>query len=101
MPLTRLASIPEMPPPGTVKEFAVGDKVICVANVDGILSAVDNACPHRGAPLGQGTIQRGKIVCPWHGWRWDPVHGEGLDGTELNARVYALEFSGDDVLVLL
>ncbi|WP_019090824.1 Rieske 2Fe-2S domain-containing protein [Komagataeibacter europaeus] len=23
-------------------------------------------CPHKGAPLEQGTLCAGKLVCPWH-----------------------------------
>ena len=54
------------------KEFRCGDKEICVANVNGTYSAMDNTCLHRGGPLGQGMIAHGKLICPWHAWAWDP-----------------------------
>ncbi|WP_428668266.1 Rieske 2Fe-2S domain-containing protein [Runella sp.] len=28
-------------------------------------------CPHRGAPLSRGWVQKGQLVCPYHGWCFD------------------------------
>jgi phenylpropionate dioxygenase-like ring-hydroxylating dioxygenase large terminal subunit len=39
--------------------------------------AVDDTCPHRGAPLGDGWTTTDKktgrkcVVCPYHGWAFD------------------------------
>lgn len=32
-----------------------------------------NACPHRGTALAEGCghLAKERIVCPFHGWRWD------------------------------
>jgi nitrite reductase/ring-hydroxylating ferredoxin subunit len=35
-------------------------------NPDGVVVA-PNDCPHMGAPLCDGRIEGGKVVCPWHG----------------------------------
>ena len=67
----KLATHSELPPEGEAKEFPLGDKVICVANVNGTISAMDNVCLHRGGPLGQGLIEGDKVVCPWHGQRFN------------------------------
>jgi nitrite reductase/ring-hydroxylating ferredoxin subunit/uncharacterized membrane protein len=32
--------------------------------------AVGERCPHLGAPMADGWIDRGRIVCPWHGSRF-------------------------------
>jgi len=37
---------------------------------DAGLGALDNACAHRGYPLHRGRVEAGRIVCPYHGWRW-------------------------------
>ena len=76
MPYIKLTTQSELPGNGEAKEFEVGDKTICVANVNGTISAMDNVCLHMGGPLGQGYIEGNKLVCPWHGWEYDPKTGE-------------------------
>src|ERR1700687_1636176 len=94
----KLTTQSELPPEGEAREFPVGDKVICVANVNGTISAMNNVCLHRGGPLGQGVIEGGKVVCPWHGWRWEPKTGEaGPPGAKV--AVYPVKVEGGDVLI--
>jgi nitrite reductase (NADH) small subunit len=66
----RLTTQSELPAADTAKDFPCGDKTICIANVNGAHSAMDNVCLHQGGPLGEGTIENGKVVCPWHGWAY-------------------------------
>ena len=42
---------------------------------DGKVSAVSNVCKHQNGPLGEGKIVGGCIVCPWHGYEYDPASG--------------------------
>jgi nitrite reductase/ring-hydroxylating ferredoxin subunit len=95
----RLAAQSELPPVGEAKEFPLGDKVICVANVNGTLSAMDNVCLHQGGPLGQGVIEGGKVVCPWHGWQWDPKSGQAGHNPGARVAVYPLKVEGGDVMI--
>ncbi len=98
MPI-KLTAQSELPANESVKEFPCGTKTICVANVSGSYSAMDNVCLHRGGPLGQGTIERGKVVCPWHGWEWDPKTGVATQDARARIAVYPLKIENGDVLV--
>jgi nitrite reductase (NADH) small subunit len=73
---TKIASQSELPATNEAKEFPRGDKLICAANVNGEISAMENTCLHQGGPLGQGVIEGGKVICPWHWLAWDPKTGE-------------------------
>jgi nitrite reductase (NADH) small subunit len=95
----KLTTQPELPAEGEAKEFPLGDRVICVANVNGTISAMDNVCLHRGGPLGQGAIEGNKLVCPWHGWQWDPKTGEAAHNPNARVAVYPLKVENDDVLI--
>ena len=41
--------------------------------------AMDNYCPHQGAMLSYGLVERGEVVCPLHAAVFDIVTGECLD----------------------
>ena len=95
----KLTTESELPLVNEAREFPLGDKVICVANVNGTISAMDNVCLHRGGPLGQGVIERGKVVCPWHGWQWDPKTGEAGHNPAAKVAVYPLKIENGDVMI--
>jgi nitrite reductase (NADH) small subunit len=97
----KIASKSDLPGPDQAKEFTVGEKVICVANVGGTISAMDNVCIHRGGPLGQGVIEGGKLVCPWHGWQYDPKTGSAVHNPAAKVKVYPIKIESNDVLVEL
>ena len=96
---TKLTTEPELPPNNQAKEFPCGDKVICVANVDGTISVMDNVCLHRGGPLGEGTVEGGKVVCPWHGWQWDPKTGEATHNANVKIAIYPMKIENGDVII--
>lgn len=42
--------------------------------------AVGAYCPHLGAPMSDGWVDRGRVVCPWHGSRFACQTGDVLKG---------------------
>jgi vanillate O-demethylase monooxygenase subunit len=42
-------------------------KVVLFRDQDGAARALEDFCPHRGAPLSLGTVEDGAIVCGYHG----------------------------------
>jgi nitrite reductase/ring-hydroxylating ferredoxin subunit len=48
---------------------------IALFNVGGEFYAVENFCPHKGAPLVDGDIRGKMIECAWHGWLFDLKSG--------------------------
>jgi nitrite reductase/ring-hydroxylating ferredoxin subunit len=97
----KLAAQAELPLPGEAREFLCEGKGkdICVANINGVLSAMDNVCLHQGGPLGQGVIEDGKIVCPWHGWQWDPKTGEASHDPKAKVTVYPIKQENGDLYI--
>jgi nitrite reductase (NADH) small subunit len=96
---TKLTNQSELPPIDEAKEFPCGNKTICVANINGEFSALDNVCLHRGGPLGQGMIEGSKVVCPWHGWEWDVKTGQAVQDPSMKVAVYPLKIENGDVMV--
>lgn len=96
---TKIAAESELPAEGEAKEISCGERVICVANVNGTISAMDNVCLHRGGPLGQGVIEGDKLVCPWHGWQWNPKTGEAAHNPNARLAVYPLKIEDQSVMI--
>jgi len=84
----RICSQAELPVTGDVREFIVDDHPICVANVDGTIAVLDGVCPHEEGPLSEGTIENGRVVCPWHGYAYDPRTGQAEQDPDLKVRVF-------------
>jgi nitrite reductase (NADH) small subunit len=97
----KLCNRAELPAEGNAKEFTVRGETLCVAMIDGKPLALDNVCPHRGGPLAEGTIEGGKVVCPWHQFEFDLATGAATDGSDMKAVAYALRQDGDEVIVEL
>ncbi len=97
--IVKLGAQSELPSANEAKDFHCGDKEICIANINGEYSAMDNICLHRGGPLGQGIIEGGKVICPWHGWAWDPKTGQAAHGASAKVALYPLKIEHGNVLI--
>jgi nitrite reductase/ring-hydroxylating ferredoxin subunit len=84
--------------PGSGKALSVGGKELAVFNVDGVFYAIDNTCPHRGGPLGEGELEGCAVTCPWHAWTFDLKSGESLTD-DLKVATYETRVEGGNLLV--
>ena len=55
-------------PPGTMKRVSYPPYDVLVANVDGTLHAIEDACPHSGQSLERGTLVGAAVICAGHDW---------------------------------
>lgn len=60
---------------GTGKVIATEGRVLALFHVEGTFHAIENSCPHRGGPLGEGVVEGHLVTCPWHGWEFDVKTG--------------------------
>jgi len=100
-PKTRLCAVGDLPPDGGVGEFSIGNRIFCVAKINGQVAVLDNECPHHGGPLGQGMLEDGKVVCPWHAYAFDLKTGGCTHQPKIAVKVYGVKIEGNDVLVAL
>jgi nitrite reductase (NADH) small subunit len=95
--LVRVCSESELPAEGKVCEMAGG--ALCVARVGGEIVVLDNSCPHEQGPLGQGMIEDGRVVCPFHGWAIDVKTGAALEDPAEKVWVYEYVIQDGALLV--
>jgi nitrite reductase/ring-hydroxylating ferredoxin subunit len=68
-----------------VQRVEVDGVGVVLYRVDGQITAVGEYCPHLGAPMVDGWVDRDRIVCPWHGSRFDCDTGDVLRGPATTA----------------
>ncbi len=56
------------------RRFVEGEPLVFFRDESGAPRALVDRCLHRGAKLSEGKVQKGCVVCPYHGWAFD---GEG------------------------
>ena len=96
-PAGRLDEIPE----GGLRTLTLDGEPLLLHRRGGIVSCLQNACAHLGAPLDGGAIEDGVITCPWHGFRYDLASGECLTAPEVQLQPHAVRVIGDRVEVRL
>lgn len=64
-------------PPGEGRNFSLAETSIAVFRTRaGELFGTQVECPHRGAPLADGLVGGGRVVCPFHSYAFDLATGE-------------------------
>jgi 3-phenylpropionate/trans-cinnamate dioxygenase ferredoxin subunit len=71
LPLTDL-------PDGERVFLEVEGQAVVLLHLAGKLFAVGDVCTHDNAPLGDGEVQDGQVICPRHGARFDLTNGKAV-----------------------
>ena len=99
MAFVKVATVQELGP-GQCKPFEAGGKPAALFNVGGTFYAIEDVCPHRGAPLHEGVCEGGVVHCPWHGAQFDLTTGAHLSPpAQRGVRAFAVQVVGDEVRV--
>ena len=96
----RVAGLDELPE-GRVKTVVAEGRALALSHHEGRYGALDNRCPHQGGPLGEGSIEKGWLRCPWHGYDYDPLTGAPPPPFDDAPPCFATEVRPDGVYVAL
>ena len=96
----RLAAAEDVPV-GEGRVVEAEGKDLALFNVEGTFYAIDNACVHRGGPLGEGDLEGRIVLCPWHAWRWDVTTGANANNPAVKIPCYPVVVESGDVFVEL
>ena len=87
---------------GEMKEVSVDGSGVLLARVDGECFAVGANCPHYGAPLAEGALSGGRIVCPWHHACFDVRTGDCEEAPAFDSLPrFEVTIDGDEILLHL
>ena len=85
--------------PDSGRTLDVGGKKLALFNVSGKFYALDNTCPHRGCPLGEGHLENSVVRCPWHAWEFDVKTGACLNAEHVKQNCYETKVERGEVWV--
>lgn len=89
-------------PDGSAIVVPVGAALtVAIFRVGEAFYALDNTCPHRGAPWGQGPVEGTVVTCPWHGFTVDLRTGRCPRNPRLRVRTFAVSREGQTVRVVI
>jgi nitrite reductase/ring-hydroxylating ferredoxin subunit len=66
---------------------------------EGAVRAIDNACPHMGFPLVEGSVDEGVLTCHWHHARFELSCGDTFDPWADDVLTYPVEIRDGTVYV--
>jgi nitrite reductase/ring-hydroxylating ferredoxin subunit len=78
-------------PGGRRRWSVVGAGRVLAVFVDpasGDLVVTDGRCPHAGAPMQDGWLYDGSVVCPFHRYQFDPATGRCRNADRYRLPVY-------------
>ncbi|MGH3883690.1 MAG: thiamine pyrophosphate-binding protein, partial [Pseudonocardiaceae bacterium] len=91
----------DVPDDGRVRSIVVDGRTVALSRCGATLGALENRCPHQGGPLGEGSIEKGLLRCPWHGYDYDPLTGKPPAGFSDGVTSYQVDERADGVYVQL
>ncbi len=94
----RVVAVTDLPP-GSCKQAEVAGTAVAIFNVDGQFYATTGTCPHRGGPLGEGSLDGCYVSCPWHDWAFDVITGAHARNSEFCLGTYPVRVDNGQVLV--
>lgn len=97
-PYHRVAAVGDVPL-GCGIQVTIDDDDIALFNLGGAFFAVNDVCPHRGAPLSQGFLEQDKVFCPLHCFDFNLKTGESQVASHLRVETYPTKIENGDVFV--
>ncbi|MBY0425289.1 MAG: Rieske (2Fe-2S) protein [Cytophagales bacterium] len=86
----------------TAVKVRIGEKSICLARSSQGYHAVSDTCPHLGASLSGGNINRwNEVVCPWHSYKFNLKTGDETTGYGYRVKRYPVEISDDGIFICI
>ncbi len=92
----RIAAASEIPSQGGLK-VRLGRDEIAIFRDGGEYRAINDLCPHRGAPLSEGFLEQGRVFCPWHCFDFSLCTGESSIAPHLRVATYVVEVRDNQI----
>jgi len=84
---------------GEMTSVVVGGKHVLLININDIIHAYEDACPHKRTPLNAGSLDGTVLTCATHQWEFDACTGAGINPDNACLEAFAVKVQNGDILV--
>ena len=98
MKYQKVATIDELWAGEMMPVECAGHRVLLV-NLNNRICAFEDACPHLGTPLSQGSLHGTVLTCSTHGWQFEAGCGRGINPQSARLTSIAVEIKNEDILI--
>jgi NAD(P)H-dependent nitrite reductase small subunit len=84
---------------GRSKAIEAGGRDIALFRSGEEYYAVENQCPHYGAPLCGGHVRGTTLTCAWHGWQFALESGECISAPGCDVETYEVKIEDGQVKI--
>lgn len=95
-----VARLEELPNQGR-KLIELNGQQILLLNIKGTVYAVENECPHQGAPLDKAIQKETYLSCPRHGYRFQLTDGSCKEFPEYQLKTWPVRVENGDIIIEL
>jgi toluene monooxygenase system ferredoxin subunit len=84
---------------GEMLGLVVEGKPVLLVNLDGVIRAYLDACPHQKSRLSAGSLSADRITCATHQWTFDACTGAGINPRQARLHSLPVVVDAGDILV--
>jgi nitrite reductase (NADH) small subunit/3-phenylpropionate/trans-cinnamate dioxygenase ferredoxin subunit len=88
-------------PDGEGRSLRANGRAVALFRVGDEYFALDDCCPHMGAPLGLGDVHEGHVVCDRHLWSFRLADGVCTEAPRLKAETFPVRVHNGEIQVQL
>jgi nitrite reductase/ring-hydroxylating ferredoxin subunit len=84
---------------GEMCAVSLGAVNVLMCNLDGLLVAYEDSCPHLASRLSEGALSDGVLTCAAHEWEFDARTGLGVNPASACLHRYPVRVDGMSIFV--
>lgn len=84
---------------GEMMGLSIDGAPVLLLNIDGVIRAYEDFCPHQRSRLSAGSLQNNVLTCATHHWRFDAATGRGRNPKEACLSPIPVKIEQGDILV--
>ena len=84
---------------GEMAGLSIDGTPVLLLNIDGVIRAYADSCPHQRSRLSAGTLKERVLTCASHHWQFDATTGLGINPKDACLSPIAVRIAEGEILV--